>query len=361
VLRTYVLEASLKFKRPTAIFKIHTHINACSLQQDVSNVGRSSNNGGKVTAAGKPVVAKRTNGVKTRSMSNGGTVKEEAAVSLRGAIPEDRNPSEAVVKRSGRLLADPNSYQMTGDSDDIDERDKDDPLCATAYVADMYSYYREKETSTTPSPNFMDFQTHMNEAMRAILVDWLVEVHLKFKLVPETLYLTINLIDRYLEQEQVVRPKIQLVGVTCLLIASKYEEIYPPELRDLVYICDKAYDKNDVRVTLHAQVSMDCSTGSLTRSFCETDHRNGRASSKSTHVQNHHSKRARLLGSLSKGRTRRQKDRSIVVLPFGRNTSKLQPSSLSSFSTCGGRCFHCPPCRRTKWLEPDAALGFRLR
>lgn len=51
---------------------------------------------------------------------------------------------------------------------------------------------------------------------------------------PETLYLTINLIDRYLEQEEVSRPKLQLVGVTALLIASKYEEIYPPELRDLV-------------------------------------------------------------------------------------------------------------------------------
>jgi hypothetical protein len=82
--------------------------------------------------------------------------------------------------------------------------------------------------------------------MRAILVDWLVEVHLKFKLVPETLYLTINLIDRYLEREEVSRPKLQLVGVTSLLIASKYEEIYPPELRDLVYICDRAYTKQEV-------------------------------------------------------------------------------------------------------------------
>jgi len=82
--------------------------------------------------------------------------------------------------------------------------------------------------------------------MRSILVDWLVEVHLKFKLVPETLYLTVNLIDRYLELREVSRPKLQLAGVTCLLIASKYEEIYPPDLRDLVYICDRAYSKNDI-------------------------------------------------------------------------------------------------------------------
>lgn len=48
--------------------------------------------------------------------------------------------------------------------------------------------------------NYMESQTDINEKMRAILIDWLVEVHLKFKLVPETLYLTVNLIDRYLEK-----------------------------------------------------------------------------------------------------------------------------------------------------------------
>ena len=89
-------------------------------------------------------------------------------------------------------------------------------------------------------------QPHINAKMRAILVDWLVEVHLKFKLVPETLYLTVNLIDRFLEIQEVPRNKLQLVGVTALLLASKYEEIYPPEIRDLVYITDRAYNKADI-------------------------------------------------------------------------------------------------------------------
>jgi hypothetical protein len=69
----------------------------------------------------------------------------------------------------------------------------------------------------------MEGQPHINERMRSILVDFLIEVHLNFKLVPETLYLTINLIDRYLQLKEVPRPKLQLVGVTSLLIASKYE------------------------------------------------------------------------------------------------------------------------------------------
>lgn len=71
-------------------------------------------------------------------------------------------------------------------------------------------------------------------------------MHLKFKLYPETLFLTVSLIDRYLEIKQVMRAKLQLVGVTCLLLASKYEEIYPPELRDLVYMTDRAYTKDEI-------------------------------------------------------------------------------------------------------------------
>jgi len=137
-------------------------------------------------------------------------------------------------------------YQYSGPADNIDERDTDDPLCVTSYVQDMYEHFRSKEATTSVRPVYMDEQQYINERMRSILVDWLVEVHLKFKLVPETLYLTVNIIDRYLAQAEVTRPKLQLVGVTALLIASKYEEIYPPELRDLVYICDRAYSKNEI-------------------------------------------------------------------------------------------------------------------
>lgn len=70
----------------------------------------------------------------------------------------------------------------------------------------------------------------INAKMRTILADWLVEVHHKFELMPETLYLTINVIDRYLSMETVLRRELQLVGVSAMLIASKYEEIWAPEV-----------------------------------------------------------------------------------------------------------------------------------
>jgi hypothetical protein len=153
-------------------------------------------------------------------------------------------PSSALPEASA--LA---GYQYSGPADKIDERDKDDPLCVTSYVQDMYGHFRSKEATTSVRPVYMDNQPYINERMRSILIDWLVEVHLKLKLFPETLYLTINIIDRYLAKAEVKRAKLQLVGVTALLIASKYEEIYPPELKkDFVYICDNAYTEHEVRM-----------------------------------------------------------------------------------------------------------------
>jgi hypothetical protein len=78
----------------------------------------------------------------------------------------------------------------------------------------------------------------VNENIRAVLVDWIINVHMKFKLLPETLFITVNLIDRFLSKYSIDRSQVQLLGVASLLIATKYEEIYPPSLKDLVYITE---------------------------------------------------------------------------------------------------------------------------
>jgi len=84
-------------------------------------------------------------------------------------------------------------------------------------------------------------------SMRTILIDWLVEVHGRFKLLQETLYLAVATMDRYLQSEpSVVRQELQLVGITCLFIASKFEECYCPDIQDFVYITDKAYSVKDI-------------------------------------------------------------------------------------------------------------------
>lgn len=92
----------------------------------------------------------------------------------------------------------------------------------------------------------MGQQFDITDKMRAILIDWLIEVHDKFELMNETLYLTVNLIDRFLSKQAVVRKKLQLVGLVALLLACKYEEVSVPIVEDLVVISDKAYTRNDV-------------------------------------------------------------------------------------------------------------------
>jgi cyclin B len=92
----------------------------------------------------------------------------------------------------------------------------------------------------------MQNQADITEKMRSILFDWLVDVHLKFKLRQETLFLCRHLIDGYLTDNQIHRTQLQLVGITALFIASKYEEIYPPLLKDFVKITDNAYTREEL-------------------------------------------------------------------------------------------------------------------
>ncbi|KAJ4966215.1 hypothetical protein NE237_018064 [Protea cynaroides] len=129
---------------------------------------------------------------------------------------------------------------------DIDSCDSKNPLAVVDYVEDIYAYYRKAESSSCVSRSYMVQQFDINEKMRAILIDWLIEVHYKFELMDETLFLTVNLIDRFLAQQTVVRKKLQLVGVTAMLLACKYEEVSVPVVEDLILISDKAYTRKEV-------------------------------------------------------------------------------------------------------------------
>jgi len=120
------------------------------------------------------------------------------------------------------------------------------PQNADEYFDDICEELSKNEDKYLVDPQYMSNQSDINYRMRAILIDWLIEAHLKYKLLPQTMYIAVNLIDRYLEKNETNRAKLQLVGVTAMFIACKYEEIYPPELKDFVYITDGAYVKSDV-------------------------------------------------------------------------------------------------------------------
>ena len=169
-------------------------------------------------------------------------------------IAEVAHPMASVLPKSNHLL--PSSILVKPEKQskmpvDIYQFDHCDPLAATSYVHDIYHMLREKEVSTPSSPtyispSYMNSQSQLSENMRAVLVDWLVEVQHKFGLSNETLYLTVNVVDRFLTNDHVTRKRFQLAGVTALWIASKYEDIYCPTLDELVYICAHSYSKEEI-------------------------------------------------------------------------------------------------------------------
>lgn len=119
----------------------------------------------------------------------------------------------------------------------------------TEYFNNFLDTYckEEKTLEFKIIPNFMDNQVEINNRMRAIVVNWMIEVHDRFKLLPDTLFLSVIIFDRYMSVvKNIKKQRLQLIGVTSLLIACKYEEIFSPEVRDFVCILDRTYEKEDL-------------------------------------------------------------------------------------------------------------------
>ncbi|XP_077445709.1 G2/mitotic-specific cyclin-B3 [Stigmatopora argus] len=125
---------------------------------------------------------------------------------------------------------------------DVDAEDRDDCLTCPEYAKDIFDYLKSREEKFA-LPDFMALQPAVNAEMRAILVDWLVEVQENFELYHETLYLAVKLTDHFLARTPVARQSLQLLGSAALMIACKFEERNPPCVEDFVYICDDTYSK----------------------------------------------------------------------------------------------------------------------
>merc|ERR1712002_1315895 len=161
---------------------------------------------------------------------------EEESMDFETAAANQITAREELERRVA-LLTKPLPIGVTN----IDKDDLENPQLCSEYAPEMYAYLRTIEHYLTSCP--------ATEKMRTVLLDWLVDVQQQFKLLQETLYLTISIIDRFLHKEgaKISRDKLQLVGVTAMLIASKIEEIYAPEVNDFVYITDDAYTANDIK------------------------------------------------------------------------------------------------------------------
>ena len=129
---------------------------------------------------------------------------------------------------------------------DLDADDVDDPLMVSEYVGEIFEYLHELEMTTMANPTYMDNQGELEWKMRGILVDWLLEVHTRFRLLPETMFLAVNIIDRFLSCKVVQLDRLQLVGITAMFIASKYEEVLSPHVQNFRHVADDGFTEDEI-------------------------------------------------------------------------------------------------------------------
>ncbi|OQR76449.1 G2/mitotic-specific cyclin-B-like [Tropilaelaps mercedesae] len=131
---------------------------------------------------------------------------------------------------------------------DIDEEDVDHLEFSAEYVKDIYEYLFRLESQYAAKPQYLSKHCALRPHMRMILIEWLVSLQGRYKLLQETLLMTVSVLDRFMSETsyEVSRRKFQLVGVACMLVACKYEEMYLPSVADFAYMCDGAYTTRDI-------------------------------------------------------------------------------------------------------------------
>jgi G2/mitotic-specific cyclin 3/4 len=140
-------------------------------------------------------------------------------------------------------------------AEDVEDEQWDTSMVAE-YGDEIFEYMHALEERMKPNALYMDHQAEIQWSMRSVLMDWLVQVHNRFTLLPETLFLAVNYVDRFLSCKVVSLGKLQLVGATALFVAAKYEEINCPSVQEIVYMVDGAYTADEVLKAERFMLSM---------------------------------------------------------------------------------------------------------
>ncbi|XP_062998062.1 G2/mitotic-specific cyclin-B3 [Elgaria multicarinata webbii] len=220
---------------------------------DITNAYKSRHFGGRKETA-KVVSKKAPKGSSVLGVAKNNEVNLKKSLNK---VPSEDAPSESVPAESDQITSQ-GSIEKDGSSltplepagqvvpiEDIDKGQLVDPYSSAEYAKDIFTYMREREENFL-LPDYMQNQRDITTDMRAILVDWMVEVQENFELTHETLYLAVKLMDHYLVKVTSMRDKLQLIGSTAILIASKFEERCPPCVDDFLYICDDAYKREEL-------------------------------------------------------------------------------------------------------------------
>lgn len=192
------------------------------------------------------------------------------------AVRAQAQRAEAIA--AGQLSADLAAHEDELIVMGLDPDEVRDTSMVAEYSNEIFSYMARCERETMANPNYMDFQSEIHWHMRATLVDWLLQVHMRYHMLPETLWIAINVVDRFLSVRVVSLAKLQLVGVTAMFIAAKYEEILAPSVKEFVYMTEGGYSQEEIlkgeRIilsTLDFNISSYCSPYSWVRRISKAD------------------------------------------------------------------------------------------
>lgn len=219
-----------------------------TLQSTKSSIAKPSTNGGVQKL--NRTTSTRTGAKKPTPITSNKRTKDVVKEEVQAEEPP-RKKKLAAVKEEIKVEASiDEEIKVSGDPEDIvqdlDSEDLDDPLMAAEYVVEIFDYLQELELLTLPNPQYIEHQPDLEWKMRGILVDWLIEVHTRFRLLPETLFLAVNIIDRFLSAEVVALDRLQLVGVTAMFIASKYEEVLSPHVANFSHVADETFSDKEI-------------------------------------------------------------------------------------------------------------------
>jgi hypothetical protein len=232
-----------KAAQPTGITKASRKASSHSIlpakEKKTTDLKRPSSGSG---IAGQPA--------KKRNTTSGGAKKEEDLDEVENVMPPQNVLFDIKTTKTEHVkeVEIPNKVDEpeTEDWTNLDDEDVDDPLMVAEYVVEIFDYLKELEIATMANPDYMENQNELEWKMRGILVDWLLEVHTRFRLLPETLFLAVNIIDRFLSAKIVQLDRLQLVGVTAMFIASKYEEVLSPHVQNFRHVADDGFTEDEI-------------------------------------------------------------------------------------------------------------------
>ncbi|KAK4239467.1 cyclin-like protein [Achaetomium macrosporum] len=244
-----------KAAQPTGIQKKTTTTRSTTTSKEVNKKAETKRSGpGSIVAQKRKILSTTTTNtvVKDDTPEGGEPIRKKVhtldaekktKTEVKAAEParEEATPVEAPVPSE---LVEPAAIPEAVQA--LDSEDLDDPLMVAEYANDIFEYLRDLEVKSIPNPQYMSHQDDLEWKTRGILIDWLVEVHTRFHLLPETLFLAVNIVDRFLSEKVVQLERLQLVGITAMFIASKYEEVLSPHIANFRHIADDGFTEAEI-------------------------------------------------------------------------------------------------------------------